>query len=1514
MSGLLTGVGPDGLERHWVRRVRGHWLGLATPLAALVCSLCAATNAQAAISHHFLSSLSEAPPGTLLEEPASVAVDHATGQIFVGNEGGGVVDVYSSSGVFQTQFGEEIEAGGVAVDEATGDVYVAEPFGKALLAYRPDGKGGYQLLAEWFGAGTPGKGFGEVTGVAFDNAKEGGSDPSAGDVYVVESESTDTGTGAVDVFKPRPNPGGSEPGEGEEGEFLKRLAGPKLEEPNAVAVDSATGRVLVADSGKGFIATFSDAGAFEEKLTGKGQPFGSFRGKEEEEENIAGLAVDEGTGEIYVAEAEHHAISQYNPSGEWLGWTTTAAAGAALGEPREVALTSAGDVYGADAGLGVVDLFGPGVLVPDVATSKASKLTRTTAILSGTINGDGNPAKYAFQWGATEALGQSTPLTGSGTGEEKVSIALEGLHAGTTYFFRIIGENENGANYGLLREFTTPPAVEALNTGVVKELAPTSAALTGSLTPGGFETTYYFKWGTSSAYGNTAPSPAGNAGSGTTPVEATVPISGLAPNTLYHYRLVGENEFGITEGLDRTFTTSGPPRITNESPTELGHEAATLHARINPDEIATTYHIEYGPTTAYGTEVPIGGASIGEGANPVAVQAAITGVQIGTVYHYRVIAENTAGTTTGPDEVFETIPPAPIDAAYATNVNATEATLNTQINPLGNSTTYYFQYGTQSCKQNPASCTSTPTPPGEEVGSGNTDVAKSLHIQGLQPNTTYHFRVIDHNTLGTTEGIEHTLTTQTEETPLALPDSRAWEMVSPVDKHGALVEALTREGGVILAAEDGNSFTYVADGAITNEVEGNRSPEEQQVISTRTQKGWTFQDIATPNSAANGTSAGAPPEYQFFTPDLSAALVEPWGNTSRAEPPLSPEATQKTIYLRDNSSETYRALVTEANTPPGTEFGHKMHLVSATPDLRHAVIRTEAALTPPPSGQGLYEWADGALQFVSLLPAGVLATAPELGYFHVTAHAVSSDGSRVIWTTAEEGKHGHLYMRDTETHETIQLDAAQGTPEPVGKGSAQFQTANGDGSRVFFTDKQRLTANATTEALAGRADLYECEIVENAGKLSCDLTDLTVDHNEGEHATVQNLLFGASEDGSYVYLVAQGVLAGNENGNGDRAEAGKDNLYALHFDGTQWTSTFIAALTSEDKAEWEGSEVANTSYLTARVSPNGRYLAFMAAESLTGYDNVDQNGGGKRDEEVYLYDASAASLRCVSCNPTGERPVGVLDTEKAGEGLGLLADRRLVWLGHWLGGNIPGWTAESIVGAAYQSRYLSDEGRLYFNSADSLVPQAKNGREDVYEFEPSGLGSCQSPTGGCVSLISGGSSDRESAFLEATPSGNDVFLLTEAQLLPQDTDTAFDVYDARVCTGASPCLTPPTPAPPGCGDASACRPAQPAQPLPGGPSGTATFAGPGSPVASPPKQQDKGTKATTKPKPPTRAQRLAKALSACRRRFAHSKNRRRACEAHARKLYGPKVTGKKARAKRSKVAGSGAHSSGRGRR
>jgi hypothetical protein len=213
---------------------------------------------------------------------------------------------------------------------------------------------------------------------------------------------------------------------------------------------------------------------------------------------------------------------------------------------------------------------------------------------------------------------------------------------------------------------------------------------------------------------------------------------------------------------------------------------------------------------------------------------------------------------------------------------------------------------------------------------------------------------------------------------------------------------------------------------------------------------------------------------------------------------------------------------------------------------------------------------------------------------------------------------------------------------------------------------------------------------------------------------------------------------------------------------------------------------------------------------------------------------------------------------------------------HWLAGNLPGWENVGAVGNhVYQPRYLSDSGRLFFDTPEPLVAQDTNGLEDVYQYEPGGVGSCAGG-GGCVSLISSGHSGSESAFMDASENGEDVYFLSSDHLTGADIDTGYDVWDAHVCSASSPCLAPPV-SPPPCSSGDSCKPAPGQQPelFGAGPSETFSGAGNVSPT----------TPAATKPL--TRAQKLSKALTSCRKKYKKSRRRRAACERSAHKQFGP---------------------------
>jgi DNA-binding beta-propeller fold protein YncE len=836
-------------------------------------------------------------------------------------------------------------------------------------------------------------------------------------------------------------------------------------------------------------------------------------------------------------------------------------------------------------------------------------------------------------------------------------------------------------------------------------------------------------------------------------------------------------------------------------------------------------------------------------------------------------------------DIFAPNPPGPptVESESVSEVTSSSATLSALINPRGADTEYHFEFGP--CMTSTA-CTGSVYEESVPIRNANIgpgfDIQKaSVHPSDLSSATEYHFRVVTQNELGpAVDGPNQTFNTQTTGGELALPDGRAWELVTPPDKHGAQLHPIYEQGGVVQASVDGSAITYVASGPIEAEPKGSLVLDTQ-VLSRRGPDGWSSLDIATPHEVANGNETGHETEYQFFSADLLLGLVEPFGAT-----PLAPDASEKTIYLRDNTSDSYLPLVTAANVPPSTKFGGEeegggeITFDGATSGLSHVVLDSTVALTPQPvDSRGLYEWAGGQLRLVSVLPGpGEQSAAdPALGDRTLDVrHAISEDGSRIVWE-AGGGREAHLYMRDTVKGETVQLDGNQGAAEP-GEGTPEFQTANGEGSKVFFTDSQRLTADSTASGNGdgtGPADLYECEMVEDAdGKLSCDLTDLTVAEHVGEHAGVQGTVIGASETGSDVYFVAQGVLSAAQNDEHETAVSGASNLYMSHDSGRGWATTFIATLSSEDKL---ASSEPGLIRVPARVSPDGEYLAFMSDRSLTGYDNQDVNSGA-RDEEVFLFDARSGHLVCASCNPTGARPVGIFDPGGFPQPL---IDGPEIWPRRWLAGSIPGWTGVNIRRALYQSRYLSNSGRLFFNSAEGLVPQDKNGLEDVYEYEPAGEGSCasSSPTfsersGGCVGLISSGTSSEESAFLDASAGGDDVFFLTASKLVPRDVDTSLDIYDAHVCSEGAPCVAAPAASPP-CETADSCRPAPLPAPQVFGAPASANFAGAGN--LAPRRSASAAQKRARALK-----KKRARELKMCRRK---PKKERAACNAQAKKRF-----------------------------
>ncbi len=768
--------------------------------------------------------------------------------------------------------------------------------------------------------------------------------------------------------------------------------------------------------------------------------------------------------------------------------------------------------------------------------------------------------------------------------------------------------------------------------------------------------------------------------------------------------------------------------------------------------------------------------------------------------------------TDGPnDTVWVFGPPvAPVvGREFTAETGVSEVKLGALVSPGGIQTTYRFEYGPTS-----AYGSSTPFPEGS-VGEGLESHAVWAAASGLAPGSTYHYRVVASNELGTVYGPDQTFTTLTVEQAACpneqlrggfsgkLPDCRAYELVTPPVKTSAQFDAKTSTAYASVAAADGEAVTLY-----TQEPQPGAPTAGENYVATRGAGGWSEEDIMPLESYDGVGCMEYQPVYAFsdqLTREVMLADGGSRANGSEVENPEScnPEGRQvvsgepvgyENLLVRENATGTYQLV----NVTPSGVTPADAHFKAASADLSH-VIFTETSPLAEGARYGvanLYEWDEGALRLVSVLPDGTAIPgslpAEEIGGGkHVPDKGlVSSDGSHVLFTYG-----GALYDR-IDGQRTVKVDEKQ--QGGSGSGGGSFRAATADGSKVFFLDESKLTAGSSAEA--GEPDLYECALPEGASR--CELTDLTVAAGS-EHADVLSVTPLGSHDSSDVYFVAKGVLASNTreftNSEGktvvEGAEAGKENLYLWNGERT----TFIATVPQYS--------VSGFGFESEQTSPDGQWFSFESHESLTGYDNVaPTNEAAVR--ELFLYSAATGQLVCASCNPSGEPPV-------AGGGVAQYP------------GDIKGETFGS-----FRSRHLlTDAGQMFFETTDALVPSDTNGVLDVYEYE-----------GGHVYLISSGTSYFESNLDDVSENGDNVFFRSNQQLVPQDNQEGqIVIYDARVAGGF------PAPAsPPACTTADACRTPVAPQPSVYGAPASQTFSGVGNLAPPPPAVVEKVTKKTVK--------------------------------------------------------------------
>jgi plastocyanin len=318
---------------------------------------------------------------------------------------------------------------------------------------------------------------------------------------------------------------------------------------------------------------------------------------------------------------------------------------------RHVLLLSA--IAGALLSLGVVSGFAADKSVETAGTIGTYHWQPSTAEINpnGTVefkNAQAIPHGLAFE--APPAAPSCTGIPSVGTANWSGTCTF--TQAGTYSFYCPVHPAEMKGTITV-----SGPVAPVVTTEPATGINETEATLNGKVNPSSQATTYFFMYGTTTAYGQeTTP---GSAGAGGAAVSKFATVSGLTAATTYHFQMVAENASGTTRGADRTFTTTGPPTATTGPATGVGSIEATLKGTVNPRGLATEYFFNYGTTIAYGQDTAKKAA--GSGISGVSASQLVSGLSPETTYHFQLVATNVSGTDTGADLTFKTAanPPPP---------------------------------------------------------------------------------------------------------------------------------------------------------------------------------------------------------------------------------------------------------------------------------------------------------------------------------------------------------------------------------------------------------------------------------------------------------------------------------------------------------------------------------------------------------------------------------------------------------------------------------------------------------------------------------------------------------------------------------------------------------------------------------------------------------------------------------------------------------------------------------------
>jgi hypothetical protein len=802
------------------------------------------------------------------------------------------------------------------------------------------------------------------------------------------------------------------------------------------------------------------------------------------------------------------------------------------------------------------------------------------------------------------------------------------------------------------------------------------------------------------------------------------------------------------------------------SAAEVSATRARLRGFVNPDGVAVTEcKFEYGTVAsgAFSDSVPCE-EPIPTDATVHSVSAVASGLSANGEYQYRLVVSNADGTTaTSETETFDLL--SRVATRGSTGVSSHSATVHGLVRPEGEAVEgCSFEYGPTTAYGANVPC----SPAAGSIAQDFATDAVSGALEELDEDVVYHYRLSFTTAAGSFTGGDEFFRTREAAGP---PDNRRYELVSPPDKNHSDVNP-----SLSVAALDGNRLVFTSSGSFAGAKTALASIG-LQYLSSRGPDGWSTENLNPPGGELHSSG------YTAFSPDLSkGALVWPENNLKAGT--LDPNAQPGfNLYLREAGNPSFTLLNgTLDDAGPNGVLGS---VVAASSDFSHLAIVSHNPLTPDaPAGtqqcEGLgeagsnrvctYEWDNGTLRLASILPGGEPSVGGpgSLAFARPCSsqHVISGDGSRLFFSSpSERSDHPQLYARENATTTTLISASERTAPGGLEGQPVDYQDAEAaHGNRVLFTTSNALVDEDTDET----NDLYLYDYANPAGER---LTLISEDENAnapagaevdgGPSADPCGGVMGVSEDLHRIYFVADNQIVPGE------PEAAGPKLYLWDDSGGSPATTYLGTAASGDSLGWQGALTTGrgTGYLnrTAHVSGDGRYLALISSAKLTGYDNEGQN-------EVYRYDAGSHTMECASCREDAVPSAGEISFES------LPAPLNAPLYGHI-------------------ATNVTAKGQVFFQTTRGLALGDANAKMDVYEYE-----------NGHLRLISSGVGAANSFFLDATPSGSDVFFTTVDRLVGWDKDNNADAYDARVGGG----FPEPQPSPPICeGDACQAAPNPP---------------------------------------------------------------------------------------------------------